>query len=463
VTTVPSYAIVGHPNEGKSSIVATLAEDDTIRISDLPGETRRCRGSALRLNGETCINFVDTPGFQNPRRVEGIFREAVEKGLPPLEAFFTHAEGDAGLAHDRELLGPLAEGMGIIYVADGSRPPTAVDRAEIEILRLTGLPRIAVLNRKGGRSQWINEWTGLCQRAFNATREFNAHDAPFDARLRFIENLRVIDAANEKHLESVIAKMKTDRARRMEELAFRLQEWIGDALHYKHIYDYDRVQGVAGIREKVQAEYWKALEDMEQTAWRDFRRLLKHHRVEFDLSNDALLAEGIASEQTWQLLGLTRRQLTLAAAVIGAGGGAVADLATAGLTFGIFTAGGAVGGAASVWLFGDRLPAIKVAGLRLSSDRCTAGPAHSPQFPFILLDRALLYLQLLLARTHARRDPLKVDDEGKVLKQGILAQLPDAERKALARWIRETRQRRDRATDGDKASAVRTWIRDLLE
>ena len=35
----PSFAVVGHPNKGKSSIVSTLAHDDSVRIGELPGTT----------------------------------------------------------------------------------------------------------------------------------------------------------------------------------------------------------------------------------------------------------------------------------------------------------------------------------------------------------------------------------------------------------------------------------------
>ena len=35
----PVFAIVGHPNKGKSSIVSTLARDESVAISPLPGTT----------------------------------------------------------------------------------------------------------------------------------------------------------------------------------------------------------------------------------------------------------------------------------------------------------------------------------------------------------------------------------------------------------------------------------------
>src|SRR5690606_40574677 len=48
----PKFAIVGHPNKGKSSIVATLAEDDTVAISPEPGTTTRAQAYPMRLDGE---------------------------------------------------------------------------------------------------------------------------------------------------------------------------------------------------------------------------------------------------------------------------------------------------------------------------------------------------------------------------------------------------------------------------
>ena len=36
----PIFAVVGHPNKGKSSIVATLAQDDSVAISSASGTTR---------------------------------------------------------------------------------------------------------------------------------------------------------------------------------------------------------------------------------------------------------------------------------------------------------------------------------------------------------------------------------------------------------------------------------------
>jgi GTP-binding protein EngB required for normal cell division len=66
---IPEFAIVGHPNEGKSSVLSTLAEDDSVRVSATPGETVVCQTFPVVIDGQEIIRFVDTPGFQHPREI----------------------------------------------------------------------------------------------------------------------------------------------------------------------------------------------------------------------------------------------------------------------------------------------------------------------------------------------------------------------------------------------------------
>ena len=65
----PVFAVVGHPNKGKSSIVATLSQNDAIAIALEPGTTRKHQAYPLAVDGKTLYTLVDTPGFQRPRRV----------------------------------------------------------------------------------------------------------------------------------------------------------------------------------------------------------------------------------------------------------------------------------------------------------------------------------------------------------------------------------------------------------
>ena len=63
----PTFAIVGHPNKGKSSLVATLARDASIRIGPEPGTTVYARDFPMRVRAKVLYTLVDTPGFQRAR------------------------------------------------------------------------------------------------------------------------------------------------------------------------------------------------------------------------------------------------------------------------------------------------------------------------------------------------------------------------------------------------------------
>ncbi len=65
----PVFVVVGHVNRGKSSIVSTLAADETVAVDSTPGTTLRCRAYPMRVDGQTLYTLVDTPGFERARRV----------------------------------------------------------------------------------------------------------------------------------------------------------------------------------------------------------------------------------------------------------------------------------------------------------------------------------------------------------------------------------------------------------
>src|SRR5690554_2848519 len=62
----PVFAVVGHPNKGKSSVVATLSQNDAIAIALEPGTTRAGQAYPLTVDGQELYTLVDTPGFQRP-------------------------------------------------------------------------------------------------------------------------------------------------------------------------------------------------------------------------------------------------------------------------------------------------------------------------------------------------------------------------------------------------------------
>ena len=101
MSAAPLFAVVGHPNKGKSSIVSTLAHDDSVRIAAEAGTTTACRRFPMKLDGRVQYTLVDTPGFQRARKALAWMREretTAAEHRAVVEAFVDAHRG-SGLPH----------------------------------------------------------------------------------------------------------------------------------------------------------------------------------------------------------------------------------------------------------------------------------------------------------------------------------------------------------------------------
>ena len=161
----------------------------------------------------------DTPGFQNPIQSLEWMRSYPGPDDGIVAAFRQAHLNDPDFRDDCELFAPIAEGAGIIYVVDGSRPLRNVDRAEMELLRLTGRPRMAVINCKDEDTRYLDQWKNEFRKHFNAVRVFNAHKATYAERISLLESLKGIDQDWQPALEKVIKAFRQDWKRRTSRTA----------------------------------------------------------------------------------------------------------------------------------------------------------------------------------------------------------------------------------------------------
>lgn len=435
---IPVFAVLGHPNEGKSSVVSTLTEDDHIQVSQVPGETRVSEGYTVTIDGTPIIRFVDTPGFQVPRQTLAWFREHPGEGM--LETFISTFRTDPFYADECELLDPVAKGAGIIYVVDGSRPVREDDLAEMEILRLTGRPRMAVINAKRQDRDYTDQWKTEFRKHFNVIRVFNSNQADFYERIRMLESLKAIDQDWEAGLDRVVRAFKGEWEKRNRlacaHMVHTLEKAVGFSLSGKLSLETDPVT----LKESLTLEYQKQIRAMEKQMFSRIRTLFRHHLYDYPLAEYSVLRHDLFSEQTWEMLGLTRGQLAAAGAVVGGSLGAVMDTAAAGLTFGVFTAIGSALGAGSA-LAGIRNLSGKKSGL--GGDTIRVGPNENIQFLYILLDRALLYYAHIVKRAHGRRDlPEAENSVDNSSRAGIAATLTPAQHRTCARFFKTARGKR---------------------
>ncbi len=318
----------------------------------------------------------------------------------------------------------------------------------MEILRWTGRPRMALLNNLSDEADFTDEWKQHLGEYFNLTRDFNAHHARFTERIRLLRQLLEIEDDRKPAIEKTIQLLETEWDQRRSESADVIIELLEDCLKKRTTRnvsdanitrDYQREKIAAELKEKYTREV-AALESAHHAKLRKIYR----HASKAPKPDDVPAGPGLGelfSEETWQFLGLDKWQLALAGGIAGAVGGSVIDAAVGGSTLGLGTVIGGLAGAATPLVTGRALAQIKIdipflPGQKASTGgiRITAGPPVNPNFPWILLDRALFHYHELLVRAHGRRDPFIVKlEEGS--RAGFTSKFPAARRRQLQSWF----------------------------
>jgi len=402
---VPEFAIVGHPNEGKSSVLSTLSEDDSVRVSPTPGETTECRTFPVKIDEKEIIRFIDTPGFQNPRKALAWMQAYQGPDKDMVAEFIRSHAADPAFHDDCALLSPLVQGAGLIFVVDGSRPLRNIDRAEMEILRLTGRPRMAIINCKDEDGSFLDDWQQEFRKHFNSIRLFNATRATYAERIALLESLKAIDQDLQEVIEQVIRAFSGEWQNRNTQTAALLVSMLVDSLLYRKTVACPPGADEERLKKKLHAEYTEFVSRIERATHQQIRRLFKHNIFTLQLSPQSILQQDLFSEKTWEFLGLTANQLIVAGALGGAALAAGIDVVAGGTSLGIFAAvGGAIGAAAAAFKGKDLLTGTRLLGMKLDRQQLQVGPVTNIQLLYILLDRALLYYTHVINWAHGRRD-----------------------------------------------------------
>ena len=391
---IPRFAVVGHPNKGKSSIVSTLSEDAAVAIAPIPGTTTAARTFPMQVDGETLYELIDTPGFQRPREVLAWLHErsggAADRAATVARFVAAHA-GDPRFHDECELLRLITEGAGILYVVDGSRPYGAEYEPEMEILRWTGRPRMALINLIA-HGDHIEEWQRALDQYFSIVRVFDALHADVSKRLTLLRSFGELHPPWQAGIARAVNALEDDYRRRRERAARAITALIVDALtlqvSQRIAEDADPAPVIASAQERLR----QRLAEREQKVRREVEAIYRHEGAVWADGAPAVIDSELFSSASEQLFGLSRTQLVATGAMSGAVTGGAIDLA--------------LGGGVSALLGGDRLGKAKVLGQSLGSREITVGPFRDTNLPWVLLGRALLHHEAIAERNHARRDAI---------------------------------------------------------
>jgi hypothetical protein len=403
----PLFAVLGHPNKGKSSIVATLAHDDSVAIGPAPGTTVKCRYYPMKVDGRELYTLVDTPGFQRARGTLEWMREHESTAARHAEVVRAFVETFRGKGFDDEceLLTPVVAGAGILYVVDGSVPYGPEYEPEMEILRWTGRPRMALVNPIG-RADFVEEWREALGQFFSVVRVFNAWTAEFPKQVELLRTFGHLEESWNAPLAEAVRVLEQQRARHRTQAARTVAEQLVSMLSLVVTRDLPHDAAVEPEKPLLEQRYREQLRRLEQQSRDRVERLYDHQRLQRLEDELGIVGEDLFSESTWLRFGLEPRQLAL----LGAGGGAfvggTVDAALGGASFLLGTLIGAGVGAVAALLGADRLVEVKIASVAMGGKRLSAGPTRNRNFPHVVFGRARLHYALVSGRSHARRDDL---------------------------------------------------------
>ena len=413
MSSYPKFAVVGHPNKGKSSIVASLSLDNSIQIGNTPGTTQIKRGFPLKVDGKTVYELFDTPGFQRARGVFAWLKEhgdvSADKRAEIVSAFVFKHKDNPRFKDEVELLEPILNGAGIIYVVDASKPYGAEYEIEMEILRWCGQPSMAILNLIG-EEDYREEWTRALGQYFRMVRTYNPMSATHNEHIELLESMAQLKEEWTKPIKQAITILDELYDEKIEQSVNTIVDYMVKVLSLVHRENIKEEEIQEEEKEEAKLEYRKKILRLEKKERQSIEKLWNHENIQRSESSLELDRVGLFSKESASIFGLSQKELVITGASAGAITGVGFDLLTAGNSLFLGSLiGGVVGGVGAMFGF-DNLYEVKVLGQSLGRRELTIGPMQNLNFPYVLLGRSLYHASMIAKRSHAVRDDLNLEN-----------------------------------------------------
>ena len=405
IVTHPKFAVVGHPNKGKSSIVSALALDDSVQISNTPGTTSKKRSFPLMVDGKILYELFDTPGFQRARRVLAWLEKhdvSADKKHEVVQMFINEHKDDVRFNDEIELLEPIMDGAGIIYVVDGSKPYGEEYEAEMEVLRWTGQPSMALINHID-ETDYSDEWKRALGQYFKMVRTFNPMETSMLHHISILESMAQLKEEWIKPVKASIKLFEQFQEQMLERSSMLLTRLVYDSVSAVEKLSFETEDATEEDETSVESNYKNRLRRLEVKVQKEIEKIWNHDNLEKEQNRLTFEGMDLFSEETASVFGLTRKELIVTGATSGAVTGAGIDLLFAGHT--LFLGGiiGGLVGATGAYFGFNELSEVKVLGQTLGKRYLQMGPMENRNFPYILLGRAVYHTSRVASRSHARR------------------------------------------------------------
>jgi GTPase Era involved in 16S rRNA processing len=417
----PSFVLVGHPNKGKSSIVSTLAYDDSVEVSDIPGETKKTKYHSLKVGDKILYKIYDTPGFENARRALYWLEKnetTSKEHSKILKKFVKKNKNSDEFKEEIELLNPIVDGGAIIYVVDGSIPYKEEYEAEMKILSWSGNPSMALINKIGNKD-YKNDWKNALNQHFKIVREFNPMNAQLDEKLKLLDAFSAMNQDWELSIDYAKEALIYNNDKMFYNTAKMIEENIRKSITYTVTSSLVKTDITDKDKINYEEQYKKDLIRFEKNNQKNVQTIWGHNRLDSsmekfkfsdelfsgDFSKDGLIKKSfiiVSTVASASLAGATGFALSASTSFLDFG-------ATATLTTTLSTVGGAVAGFTTSAIGYNKFINSTTIGKIFSKKRFQVGPMKNYNFIFILSARAIQHAVAISTRSHAKRDNMNLN------------------------------------------------------
>jgi hypothetical protein len=408
----PFFVVVGHPNKGKSSIVSTLAQDDSVEIGAIPGTTTKSTTYPMSIDNVVLYSLIDTPGFQRPRKLLAWLKEketTLANRPAIIRQFLENPKNRDQFPDEFELLSPLVTfNAGIVYVVDGSVPYSTDYETEMEILQWTGQPRLALINPIEN-SNFVEEWRLGLRHFFGIIKVFNPLSTPFEGRMELLRAFGQLNHEWQEPLEKAYEVLASFRQKQRISSSRLIAHSLVEVIKCQVSRTVSVEGSVEKATEELRAEFMNKLRKIEKQCWNNINSLYLQTKITVKNSEFEVLKSDLFSAESLVFFGLSRWQLLITGCVSGGTAGGLIDLAVGGSSFFIGTLLGASLGAITTQLTLQHIMGVKILSLPLGKKQIVLSLSKDVNLPFVFLARARFYHRMIENRSHGHRSTVELD------------------------------------------------------
>ncbi len=412
MTSHPKFAVVGHPNKGKSTIVSSLALDDTINISDISGTTKESRSFPLKVDGKIIYELFDTPGFQRAKSLLAWLNShtvsAHQKDMI-VNDFIEANKTNPKYRDEIELLTPIMNGASIIYVVDGSKPYSSEYEAQMEILRWTTQPSMALINLIGD-DNFVDEWQKALGQYFRMVRVYNPLNANFQTHLNILKSMSHLKEEWIEPMEHSIEIFTNYHQQKIDSTINLITDTMVDILRFKTRYKIASKKPSKNEMERFLEDYKSQIISKEREFQNNINRIWHHNNINKDNFLIELSNINLFSQKSKSIFGLNQKEIISSGVMGGVLAGGGVDMLLGGSTLLVGSMVGALVGGVSAVIGFSKLIDVEILGQKVGKIEIVLGNIKDINFSFILLSRVLYYSNIISSHSHGVRDKIELKE-----------------------------------------------------